>query len=154
VTTTTRKKQAPVCSRCPGAGATWRELNGKRTWFCPFHLKEAERELREVAYAKFAKTETQEVVAPACPVSNTAVDHPPHYNVGKFEVIDVIDDWAKGWPSGVAFHLGNVVKYVARAGKKESFAQDLLKARWYLDRAISMCEGQHEQGEQNGAGVR
>ena len=97
---------------------------------------------------------TEEAAAPAHPVSNTAVDHPPHYNVGKFEVIDVIEDWTEGWPSGVAFHLGNVVKYVARAGKKESLAQDLLKARWYLDRAISMCEGQHEQGEQNGSSVR
>jgi hypothetical protein len=131
VTTTTRKKQAPVCSRCPGAGATWRELNGKRTWFCPFHLKEAERELREVAYAKFAKTETQEVAAPACPVSNTAVDHPPHYNVGKFEVIDVIDDWS------LSFNLGNVVKYVARAQHKGNELEDLEKAAWYLAREIA-----------------
>lgn len=125
--TATRKKKAPVCSRCHGTGATWRVFNNKRTWFCEFHLKEAEREVREAAYAKFEKTET---VAPACPSSNTAVDHPPHYNVGKFEVIDVIDDWS------LSFNLGNVVKYVARAQHKGAELEDLEKAAWYLAREI------------------
>lgn len=131
MTTTTRKKQAPVCSRCPGTGATWREFHGKRTWFCEFHLKEAERELREVTYAKFAKTETQEAAAPACPVSNTTVDHPPHYNAGKIEVIDFIEDQRLG------FNLGNVVKYAARAEHKGNALEDLEKAAWYLAREIA-----------------
>lgn len=60
----------------------------------------------------------------------SVVDHPPHYNVGKIEVIDAIEDWKLG------FHLGNVVKYVARAEHKGNALEDLRKARWYLDRLI------------------
>lgn len=61
-----------------------------------------------------------------------AVDHPAHYNAGAIEVIDAIEDWSLG------FHEGNVVKYVARAKHKGVELQDLQKARWYLDRAISL----------------
>jgi len=58
------------------------------------------------------------------------VDHPDHYQGNKFEVIDIIEDF------GLGFHLGNVVKYVLRAGKKDATIQELEKARWYLDRYI------------------
>ena len=58
------------------------------------------------------------------------VNHPAHYTAGKFEVIDVIEDWKLG------FHLGNAVKYIARAEHKGSPIEDLKKARWYLDRLI------------------
>lgn len=61
------------------------------------------------------------------------VNHPPHYTFGSIEVIDAIEDW------GLGFHLGNVVKYVARAPHKNGI-EDLKKARWYLDRAISKAE--------------
>ena len=59
-----------------------------------------------------------------------AVNHPPHYNVGNIEVIDAIDDW------GLGFCLGNVVKYIARAGRKGDKLEDLKKARWYIDHEI------------------
>lgn len=62
------------------------------------------------------------------------VDHPAHYNAGKIEVIAAIEDWQLG------FHLGNVVKYIARAAHKGDELQDLRKARWYLDRYISQAE--------------
>ena len=64
---------------------------------------------------------------------NDSVNHPHHYTFGKLEVIDVIEDW------GLGFHLGNAVKYIARAGRKDPTAvvEDLEKARWYLDREIS-----------------
>ena len=69
-----------------------------------------------------------------------AVDHPAHYNVGKIEVIDAIEDW------GLDFHCGNVVKYVARAKHKDSFIQDLRKASWYLLRRIELAEaGEREK---------
>lgn len=63
-------------------------------------------------------------------ISN-AVDHPSHYNKGKIEVIDFIED------QQLPFHLGNVVKYIARAGSKGDKLEDLKKARWYLDRYIN-----------------
>lgn len=63
-----------------------------------------------------------------------AVSHPPHYTFGAIEVIDAIEAWELG------FHLGNVVKYVARAAHKGDRLTDLRKARWYLDRAIGRLE--------------
>lgn len=60
-----------------------------------------------------------------------AVDHPSHYAEGRrYEPIDVIEDWELG------FCLGNAVKYISRAGRKNDALEDLKKARWYLDREI------------------
>jgi hypothetical protein len=60
------------------------------------------------------------------------VTRPAHYTYGGIETIDAIEAWELG------FHLGNVVKYVSRAGKKDPAltVEDLRKAAWYLDRAI------------------
>ena len=58
------------------------------------------------------------------------VNHPNHYNIGKFEVIDVIEDWQLG------FALGSAIKYIARCEHKENKLQDLKKASWYLQREI------------------
>ena len=63
-----------------------------------------------------------------------AVNSPAHYNAGKIEVIDAIEDWKLG------FHEGNVVKYVARAKHKGRELEDLKKGRWYLDRLIQQME--------------
>jgi hypothetical protein len=64
------------------------------------------------------------------------IDHPDHYGGedNPYEAIKVIEAW------GLDFHLGNVVKYLARAGKKGSWLEDLKKARWYLDREIARYE--------------
>lgn len=70
-----------------------------------------------------------------------AVNHPPHYNVGRIEVIDAIEDWR------LDFHLGNVVKYLARAGHKGSERQDLEKAAWYLQRRIEALRKEQEAAE-------
>jgi len=64
------------------------------------------------------------------------VEHPRHYTFGGIEVIDAIEAWELG------FHLGNVVKYVARAAHKGCFLEDLRKARWYLDRRIELASQQ------------
>ena len=63
-----------------------------------------------------------------------SVAHPSHYNMGKYEAIDVIEDWELG------FNLGNTVKYISRAGHKDNILQDLKKALWYLDREIQRLE--------------
>lgn len=59
------------------------------------------------------------------------IEHPAHYNAGKTEVIDFIEEQALG------FHLGNVIKYLCRSAHKGTPLQDLNKARWYLDREIA-----------------
>lgn len=60
-------------------------------------------------------------------------DPPNHYGLTEIEAIDVIEDW------GLDFCLGNVVKYLARYRHKGGM-EDLQKARWYLERAISKGE--------------
>ena len=67
-----------------------------------------------------------------------SVTHPPHY-VFEVEVIDAIESWGPG------FHLGNVVKYVARAAHKGSELEDLRKSAWYLNRAIEKLEKEKAQ---------
>ena len=63
---------------------------------------------------------------------SSEVEHPKHYVEGrKFEPIDVIEDWNLG------FNLGNAVKYISRAGRKDDVITDLEKAQWYLDREIT-----------------
>ena len=63
-----------------------------------------------------------------------AIDRPPHYTFSPVEVISAIEAWSLG------FHLGNVVKYGARAAHKRQRLPDLKKARWYLDREIARLE--------------
>lgn len=62
------------------------------------------------------------------------VNHPKHYNQGKIEVIEFIEDQKLG------MHLGNAVKYISRAGKKENadLKQDLEKAIWYIRRYMEI----------------
>ena len=62
-----------------------------------------------------------------------AVNHPDHYGgeENTYEAIKVIEAWDLG------FHLGNVVKYISRAGKKtKNTTEDLKKAKWYLERYL------------------
>ena len=66
------------------------------------------------------------------------INHPVYYG-GKenpTEVIKVIESWK------LNFHLGNVVKYISRAGKKDpaTSIEDLKKAQWYLNRHIEQIE--------------
>ena len=62
------------------------------------------------------------------------INHPNHYNMGKFEAIEVIEDW------NLNFNLGNTIKYISRAGHKDDIIQDLKKALWYLGREIQRLE--------------
>ena len=60
------------------------------------------------------------------------VERLTHYQVNGLECIDVIETL------GLPYHLGNVLKYLWRAGRKDAAKEieDLSKARWYLDRHI------------------
>jgi hypothetical protein len=68
------------------------------------------------------------------------INHPPHYTKGGIEAIEVIEAWELG------FCLGNVLKYIARAGRKGAKIECLRKARWYLDREISRMEREGGRG--------
>lgn len=67
-----------------------------------------------------------------------AVNHPSHYGGAEnpYEAIKVIRAWELG------FSLGNTVKYISRAGKKDpaKTVEDLKKAAWYLAEEIAFLE--------------
>ncbi len=67
-----------------------------------------------------------------------AIDGPSHYG-GKYnvyEAIKIIDHYKLG------FCLGNVIKYILRAGKKDpsKHLEDLKKAAWYLNHEIERLD--------------
>lgn len=65
------------------------------------------------------------------------VNHPSHYGGDTtYETVKVLGAW------GLGFLLGNTVKYISRAGKKDpgKLVEDLKKAKWYLDKAIERLE--------------
>ena len=67
-------------------------------------------------------------------MENDNVNHPSHYTSGNIEVIDFIED------QKLDYHLGNAVKYISRAGKKDpaKIVEDLQKAVWYINRKINL----------------
>lgn len=80
-----------------------------------------------------------------------AVNHPSHYTSGKIEVIDYITD------QKLDFALGNVVKYVSRAGKKhengmddmDKTIQDLEKAQFYLRHKINVLKRMRDNAKES-----
>lgn len=76
---------------------------------------------------------------------NNQVVHPSHYNTGKYEVIDVINDW------NVNFNKGNAIKYIARAGHKDPAkeVEDLKKAMFYLAYEVKRLEEKNSQKKEN-----
>lgn len=74
-------------------------------------------------------------------IADDNVNHPSHYTSGKIEVIDFIED------KGLGFHLGNAIKYISRAGKKDpnKTIEDLRKAIWYINRQISLLENEENE---------
>ena len=70
------------------------------------------------------------------------VNHPPHYGGedNPYETIKVIDAW------GLDFSLGNAVKYISRAGKKDKSktVEDLKKAIFYINHEIVILEALNE----------
>ena len=66
-----------------------------------------------------------------------SINHPEHYGGDNtYEAIKVIEAW------DLDFSLGNTIKYISRAGKKEKAKEieDLKKALWYLNRKINNLE--------------
>ena len=68
------------------------------------------------------------------------VNHPSHYTYGDIEVVDFIEQVTKDYKPELAFAIGNAIKYISRANRKNG-KEDLDKARWYLNRAYEKWEG-------------
>lgn len=85
-------------------------------------------------YPGAIKTKKEEKKYSVIHYPEDTVNHPKHYTFGKYEVIDVLEDWK------LDFCLGNTIKYIARAKHKGHELEDLKKAQWYLNRKISQLE--------------
>lgn len=102
-------------------------LVGRTLHFCPKHHSWSKDNFSHYETKPTAETSPWAT-------AGDSVNRPKHYNAGKFEVIDVIDDWKLG------FALGNAVKYIARAAHKGRELEDLRKAAWYLKHRIEELE--------------
>ena len=74
---------------------------------------------------------------------SNVVNHPSHYNQGKIEVIEFIED------QDLNFSRGNAIKYIARAGNKnpDKELEDLKKAMWYINREMEIVRAKNEGRE-------
>lgn len=69
-------------------------------------------------------------------MTHDPINNPSHYAEGRqYEPIAVIEDWQ------LNYRLGNAVKYISRAGRKQNAIEDLRKAVWYIEREIETLEG-------------
>jgi hypothetical protein len=73
--------------------------------------------------------------------AHDAVNHPSHYCRDGIECIDVIKAITKGLSAFDAFCQGNAMKYLFRWQFKNG-AEDLKKARWYIDKLLEQWDGQ------------
>jgi len=70
-------------------------------------------------------------------VRGDTINHPAHYTFSAVECIDAIES-ATAHLNGVDSYLtGQVLKYMWRWSKKNG-REDLAKARWYLNRLITL----------------
>lgn len=67
------------------------------------------------------------------------VSHPDHYKSGKYEVIDIIDEFTKDLSGTEAVCTANAIKYILR-WKKKNGIQDVKKAIWYLQHLVDKEE--------------
>ena len=63
------------------------------------------------------------------------VNRPSHYTYGDIEIIDFIEQVTKDYKPELAFAIGNAIKYISRANRKNG-KEDLDKARWYLNLSL------------------
>lgn len=126
---------------CEGCGATFihkkEKAQGRWPKYCPECLpkysKVPKKKEVDVTLTNMAANtlEEPEVKVVELPKKEDVINHPSRYTRGKIEVIDFIED------QQLPYHLGNVIKYIARAGYKGDKLEDLKKARRYLDRYIN-----------------
>lgn len=131
---------------CEGCNTTFvhtkEKAHGRWPKYCPECLPKyskvpKKKDVQAIAEKVVQTIEESEVKTVDLPKQEDVINHPSHYTRGKIEVIDFIED------QQLPYHLGNVIKYIARAGYKGDKLEDLKKARWYLDRYIKVVM-QHE----------
>lgn len=127
---------------CEGCGVTFvhkkEKAQGRWPKYCPECLPKYSKVPKKKGVTVEQTIEEPEVKVVELPMKEDVINPPSHYTRGRIEVIDFIED------QQLPYHLGNVIKYIARAGHKGDKLEDLKKARWYLDRYINEVM-QHER---------
>lgn len=103
--------------------------------FTPDELVDRIRELEAL------KTPTIENFAdeePSDQPKNDNVNHPSHYETGKFECIEVMQE-VFGTAAVMSFCKGNAFKYVYRMDRKNG-TEDAKKAIWYLNKYLELYD--------------
>ena len=77
-------------------------------------------------------------------VEEDMINHPSHYNHGRIETIDFIED-SLGKDGFVNYCLGNVLKYISRANFKGKHDEDIKKANWYLNKIVEKMEEKKDE---------
>jgi len=135
-----------------GIGSEGIELDSEEEKICNEHFDffhkngigtEVEYEIKmSDSGEKYATTNIRNMIKYSDKITKEAVNHPNHYGGGDnpYEVIKVCEAWELHKDA----YLFNVVKYVARAGKKDikKEIEDLKKAEFYLRRKISNLENE------------
>ena len=93
-----------------------------------------------IAFASESELDRALILISEGDIAEDPVNRPAHYTDGKIEVIEYIEDKKLG------FCLGNAIKYISRAGKKnpDKEIEDLKKAKWYIERRIKELEEARE----------
>ena len=71
------------------------------------------------------------------------VNHPEHYQSGKIETIDVIEEFTKDLKGIEASDTANIIKYACR-WKRKNGVEDLRKLVWYANHLINHIETKGE----------
>lgn len=106
---------------CEGCGVTFVHTKEKAQGRWPKYCPECLPKYSKVPKKKEVVIEP-EVKTVELPKKEDDINHPSHYTRGKIEVIDFIEG------QQLPYHLGNVIKYVARAGYKGDKLEDLKKS--------------------------
>lgn len=100
--------------------------------------QKVEENIQKAAIESAEKIKLRQAVDEMMELVPDNINHPAHYNVGKIEVIDYLQD--KMTPEMFeGFCAGNALKYLSRYRLKGGL-EDLKKAKWYLNRLIQVME--------------
>ena len=75
------------------------------------------------------------------------VSHPNHYQCGKYEVIDIIEDATRDLTGIFAIDTGHILRYVLRWNKKGDPRQNIEKAMWYCSHLLKALDESTEGGD-------
>jgi hypothetical protein len=104
-----------------------------------FRLQETYADFSDEQMADMMKRMSQGKGAGQPAITADMVNHPPHYTQGGIETIDIME--AKSTPEEFKGHLKlTALKYLTRAGHKESELQDAKKTQWYVNKWVKTIE--------------